>query len=60
MFRDNLLVRPSDGADDKGRGEGTVLSSLSLVVVVADCMFVDLHLIARTVVSCLSSGSESE
>jgi hypothetical protein len=51
MLRDNLLVRPSDGADVKGRGEGTVLSSL-LVVVVADCMFDDLHLIASTVVSC--------
>jgi hypothetical protein len=29
MFRDNLLVLPSD----KGLGEGTVLSSLDLLVV---------------------------
>jgi hypothetical protein len=29
MLRDNLLVLPSD----KGRGEGTVLSSLDLLVV---------------------------
>ena len=34
MFRDNLLVLPSDGAEDKGRGEGTVLSSLLGVVAV--------------------------
>lgn len=48
MFRDNLLVLPSD----KGRGEGTVLSSVTLVdvVVVADCMVGSLHLILDTVV----------
>lgn len=34
MLRDNLLVLPSDGADDMGRGEGTVLSSLLVVVAV--------------------------
>jgi hypothetical protein len=53
MLRDNLLVLPSD----KGRGEGTVLSSLTLVdvvvvVVVADCMVGGLHLILDTVVLC--------
>jgi hypothetical protein len=35
MLRDNLLVLiPSDGAEDKGRGEGTVLSTLLVVVAV--------------------------
>jgi len=34
MFRDNLLVLPSEGAEDKGRGEGTLLSTLLVVVAV--------------------------
>jgi hypothetical protein len=48
MFRDNLLVLPSD----MGRGEGTVLSSLNLidVVDVADCILGDLHLILLCIV----------
>jgi len=34
MLSDNLLVLPSDVTDDMGRGEGTVLSSLLVVVAV--------------------------
>ena len=33
ILRDNLLVLPSEGTEDKGRGEGTVLSSMLVVAV---------------------------